>query len=157
MNAKPIYVELATRVTAMANCLKAGNDHWYGSHAIVIDEVVKTGPGGSGIDNGIKFDHDKSKTDRLVLTFGFHHMDEHGGYDGWTDHELIVTPSLQFGFLMRITGRNRNYVKEYLYDLFTNWLSANIDITYERPDDKANDYPTARIPDSGPFIAGDTS
>lgn len=143
MNA--IYVELATRVTAMANCLKSSNEHWYGSHAIVIDEIMKTGPTGSGIDTRIQFLHDKSKTDRLVLAFGFHHMSESGFYEGWTDHELIITPSLQFGFVMRITGRNRNYVKEYLYDLFTNWLSANIEITYKVVDDKANDYPTARI------------
>ena len=143
MNA--IYVELATRVTAMANCLVAGNEHWYGNHALVIDEVVRTAPHGSGIDAGIQLLHDKSKTDRLVIAFSFHHMDDNGSYDGWTYYELIVTPSLQFGYSLRITGRDRNYVKEYLYELFSHWLSSTIEITYEKPADKHLDFPTARI------------
>lgn len=83
-----------------------------------IDELCDLLPHGSGIDAGVKFDSDNSKPDRLIFTFGFHHMDENGYYDGWTYHALIVTPCLQDGYKLRITGRDRNEIKDYLYSLF---------------------------------------
>jgi hypothetical protein len=83
-----------------------------------IDKLCELLPHGSGIDSGIKFDSKNSKPDRLIFTFGFHHMNENGYYDGWTDHALIITPCLQDGYNLRITGRNRNDIKDYLYGLF---------------------------------------
>jgi hypothetical protein len=47
-------------------------------------------------------------------------MDEHGHYDGWTEHKLIITLSLPNEFRLSITGRNRNQIKDYLYELFYN-------------------------------------
>jgi hypothetical protein len=83
-----------------------------------IDELLELLPHGSGIDAGVRFDADRSTGEKLIFTFGFHHMDENGYYDGWSEHELIITPSLQEGYKLRITGRDRNLVKEYLYSLF---------------------------------------
>jgi hypothetical protein len=81
-------------------------------------------PSGSGVDRGCKIDLDDSGPEKIVITFGFHHMDEHGSYDGWTDHKAIITPSLHFGFNLRITGKDRNGIKEYLSDLFHRVLSV---------------------------------
>lgn len=145
MNIRPIYVELAARISAMANCLKEGNEHWYGNHGLVIDEIMKTGPTGSGVDTGLQLMYDKSKTDHLVIAFGYHHMSETGFYEGWTDHELVITPSLHLDYLLRITGQDRNNIKEYLNDIFSAWLSATVEISYKKPADKHLDYPTARI------------
>ncbi len=45
-------------------------------------------------------------------------MDENGYYCGWTEHNLIVTPSFKFGYDMRIPGKDKNQIKEYLYQIF---------------------------------------
>lgn len=37
----------------------------------------------------------------------YRHRNDNGDYNGWTYHRIIVTPSLQFGFNLRITGRNK--------------------------------------------------
>lgn len=83
-----------------------------------IEKMLTLLPSGSGIDSGMKFDWEKSTKDKLVFTFGFHHMDEHGGYDGWTDHVLTIRPVLAEGYMLTISGRDRNYIKEYLYEMF---------------------------------------
>jgi hypothetical protein len=56
-------------------------------------------------------------------------MNENGFWDGYTDHTIIVKPSLQFDFTLRITGPNRNDVKEYLAQTFDYALRK--DVTYE--------------------------
>jgi hypothetical protein len=80
-------------------------------------------PGGSGFDNGTTLDDDATRTDKLVFRTAFHHMDESGGYDGWTEHTVIVTPAFG-GFDIRVTGRNRNDIKAYIADTFHHALSA---------------------------------
>lgn len=87
------------------------------------DEIEKL-PSGSGLDDGIRLNYELSKPERLVFYFSYHRMDEHGGYDGWTAHQIIITPSLQNQFNTRITGRDRNYTKEYLYDLFADYFTV---------------------------------
>jgi hypothetical protein len=79
-------------------------------------------PHGSGFDNGTEFDFSRSKPQRLVFTTSFHHMNENGFYDGWTEHTVIVTPTFE-GIELRITGRNRNDWKDYAYDVFHQALS----------------------------------
>lgn len=75
-------------------------------------------PSGSGWDNGTRYDHDRSTPNHLVLYGSWHHMDDNGSYDGWTDHEIHVRPSLAFGFDLRVTGRDRNEIKDYLAEMF---------------------------------------
>lgn len=85
-------------------------------------------PSGSGIDSGCKIDVENSSSDKVVILFSWHHMDENGYYDGWTDHKLIVKPKLWNNFDVRITGRDRNYLKEYLYDLFDSALRKIVEL-----------------------------
>jgi hypothetical protein len=60
---------------------------------------------------------ESSTPDKLVFNTSFHHMDENGYYTGWTDHNIIVTPT--FGsFKIAITGKDRGGIKEYLHDVF---------------------------------------
>ena len=49
-----------------------------------------------------------------MLYTHFHHMNDGGFYDGWTEHSVVVTPSLVYGFDTRITGRDRNDIKNYI-------------------------------------------
>lgn len=115
---RTIVSELASAIQARENCAKSGNDEWLAKHWDRAEQLVKDWmPSGSGIDNGTTLDPD-STPDRLVFNTSYHHMDEGGGYAGWTEHQVIVTPSLSSGFELRITGKDRNQIKDYLYDVF---------------------------------------
>lgn len=94
-----------------------------------IDHLVRNYlPSGGGVDTGCRYHfRDLAKNpNKMVLMFSFHHMDDVGGYDGWTDHRAIVTPSFAYGFEVTITGRDRNGIKEYLHEVFCNALSADM-------------------------------
>lgn len=88
-------------------------------------------PSGSGIDCGTKLD-DSSTPDRLVFNVSFHHMNENGYYCGWTEHKVIVTPSLVRGVDIRITGRDRNDIKDYLWQTYEYALTRPIDANSPR-------------------------
>lgn len=122
---KKLYQELASLITARQNCINSNNQEWLGRHEDRIKALVKQYmPSGSGVDCGTKLDIDASNGDKLVFTFSYHHMNDGGYYDGWTDHKAIVTPSLAFGFSMRITGRDRNQIKDYFHDIFRESLES---------------------------------
>ena len=89
-----------------------------------IEDCIKNYfPSGSGFDSGTKLRED-STPEKLRFQADFHHMDENGYYDGWTEHQVIITPCLKYGYSIRITGRNKKQIKDYLYDLFDD-LSIN--------------------------------
>lgn len=125
-----LYQLIAGSIGAIRNMqAKPGSHNAFGAriHSEALDQFDALLPSGSGLDCGVKIDRQRSKADRLVFTFSFHHMNEVGMYDGWSEHELIITPSLQFGFEQRITGKDRNDIKEYLYDVFRWALSDEIE------------------------------
>jgi hypothetical protein len=93
-----------------------------------LDGLMSDAPRGSGFDAGTSIDFDASNKDRLVFTTEFHHMDDNGFYDGWTDHRVIVKPDLLFGFSLRITGRNKRDIKDHIGDVFHTWLSEEVEI-----------------------------
>jgi hypothetical protein len=116
------YAAIAAKTLAIDNCIKVANWEWKERHEEAIQEIMQLAPSGGGIDMGTQFLASESTPNRLVFQAAFHHMDEVGGYDGWTDHKIIVTPSLWNEFDVRITGRNRNEIKEYLGEIFSAWL-----------------------------------
>lgn len=122
-----LYRELARLVTARRNCIATNNGEWKDKHADTIRELCKSFlPHGSGVDCGAELDLDASRGDRLVFTTSFHHMNDGGMYDGWTEHGVVVVPCLSFGFYLRITGRDRNGIKEYLGELFDNAMKQEV-------------------------------
>ena len=121
------YQRIAQLLQARQNCQESLNTEWFIKHTDSIEEIVKNNlPSGSGIDAGVILDFDESNPEKIVLLTSYHHMNENGYYDGWSDHKVIVTPSLAFGVNMKITGRNRNGIKEYLYDVFESCLNEDI-------------------------------
>lgn len=124
---------IANTLKARNNCRANDNRAWENRHNDRLNALEKFLPSGSGIDAGTKLDDARSTPTRLVLTLSFHHMDEHGSYDGWTDHEAIITPAFD-GLDVRITGRNRNDIKDYLADVLhvalTQRLNSNENDTY---------------------------
>ena len=101
---------------------------WLYKHVDMADELCKNHmPHGSGFDAGTQLDWDASHAEKLVFTTAYHHMNDNGYYDGWTEHLVTVTPSLAHGFHMRISGRNRNDIKDYIGDEFQHALGRNVE------------------------------
>jgi hypothetical protein len=122
-----VYARLASCLQARLNCAKMNNREWYEKHTDTINELIENYlPHGSGFDCGCKFDYERSKPDRLVITTEYHRMDDNGFYDGWTSHDVIVTPSLSSWYDIRITGKDRNGWKEYAYQEFDYCLTQEI-------------------------------
>jgi hypothetical protein len=134
---RPLYQTIASLIDARLRCERnatAGSPqvmdddqdvtraHWLDmaeQHKAKVDSLVSRYlPSGSGWDNGTKLDWGMSNPGRLVFHGSFHHMDDNGFYDGWTDHSIIVTASLTSGIDLRVTGRNRNEIKDYLAEMF---------------------------------------
>jgi hypothetical protein len=89
-----------------------------------IESLVKDClPSGSGFDAGTQFDWDKSKADRLVFNTSYHHMNDGGYYDGWTEHTITVTPSFVGMCDLKVSGRDRRSIKEYIAETFHNALT----------------------------------
>lgn len=112
---------LASLIDARSNCKASKNTEWFARHSDRIGAVMRSSPSGSGIDNGTRLDVDECTENRLVFTCSFHHMNESGSYDGWTEHRLTVTPSFT-GVAIHISGRNRNDIKDYLHAVYSCWL-----------------------------------
>jgi hypothetical protein len=56
---------------------------------------MPSGSAAGSASSYLEFDQSKSTGNRLVSRdTSFHHMTESGIYDGWTEHQVIVTPSL---------------------------------------------------------------
>lgn len=119
------YEWIAQKVVAIDNCRVARLDDWLERHTETLEAFMRNGaPSGSGFDDGTRLDLECSNARRLVFVTAFHHMGEHGSYDGWTEHTVTVRPSLALGFELTISGRDRDGIKEYIADVFHNWLRS---------------------------------
>src|SRR5262245_22807771 len=122
---KKLYQQIASTVGAYHRCIASNNQEWTDKHLAALHEFEKELPSGSGIDSGTKIDVDVSGDEKIVLLTAYHHMDENGMYDGWTEHKITVTPSFS-GFHLAISGRDRNGIKDYLHDTYSFALDAEL-------------------------------
>ena len=100
-----VYKQIASVFMAYSHCVHSGNNEWIEKHEKRLNDIMENYmPSGSGFDVGICFDFEKSKDNRLVLQSSYHLMNEHGGYDGWIDFEIIIKPSLAFVFTIDVKG-----------------------------------------------------
>jgi hypothetical protein len=119
-----VYEAIAATLQAMRNCECTGNWEWHLKHTGKLEEIVEEClPSGSGFDAGVKVNVDKCTDTKIVLATSFHHMDEHGGYDGWTNHNIIITPEFIGGFYLFVDGEDRNDIREHVGDMIHNCLS----------------------------------
>jgi hypothetical protein len=118
-----LYERLAGLILAIENCKASGNAECLERHTENAESLVKRYlPSGSGFDCGTKLHIERSSGELLVFSTEFHHMDEQGGYDGWTSHTVRVRPSLFFGVRLTISGPNRNDIKELIHQEFESAL-----------------------------------
>jgi hypothetical protein len=128
--ARYLYSELASTVDALHTCKTKPEQYgeWIGRHAENIGKLVSEYmPSGSGFDCGTKMDLIESHAEKLVFNTGFHHMNDGGYYDGWTEHTVTVTPSFS-GFNLRVSGRNRNEIKDYIHEMFSHALRTELPV-----------------------------
>lgn len=123
---KSLAQRIASMLMAIENCEKSNNLEWRDKHEENLEKLVKDHlPSGSGFDNGTILDRDKSTPEKLVFSTSFHHTDEGGMYDGWTEHTVTVRSSLVFGYTINVSGKNRNDIKEYIAESFHISLSLD--------------------------------
>lgn len=113
------YKTLAHALLAYQHCTAAGKYQMAEDWKRYIEFTVKEyAPSGSGFDDGTRFDIDASEQDKLIFETAYHHMNDAGYYVGWSEHTVIVIPSFIFGADIRVTGKNKNGIKDYIYDTF---------------------------------------
>lgn len=120
MAANTIARLIASACDARLRCIRENNHEWHDKHENFITLATERYlPHGSGFDNGTTFDFGASTGEKLVFHTSYHHMDENEMYDGWTEHTVTVRASLIFGIDVRIGGKNRNDIKEYIAEMFS--------------------------------------
>jgi hypothetical protein len=92
-----------------------------------LKRLIDSAPWGSGFDRGTNLEIADQKAGQLRFDTAFHHIDDNGTYDGWTEHVVTVKPSLAWGFELRVSGRNRDNIKEHIAERFDSWLNELVD------------------------------
>jgi hypothetical protein len=103
---------------------------WIERHQEIIDQIMQDAPSGSGFDNGTQLEQlevPTSNANRLIFKTAYHHV-TNDMYDGWTEHVVSVVPSLQFGFSLKASGKDRNNIKEYIHECFNTFLDKECEI-----------------------------
>lgn len=114
---------IATAIGARHRCAEINNMEWFDRWTQRLSAYAAALPSGSGIDNGTKIDVDRSTANRILLTLSYHHLNDNGFYDGWTDHTITVRPAFIGRFTLTISGRDRNETKDYLAEVYAYALS----------------------------------
>lgn len=128
---RPLYRVIAETLGALKRCQDSNNTIWRDKWDSLLEHIESNLlPSGAGIDNGTKIDRDRSSEAKLVLTCGYHHMNDAGMYDGWTEHTITILPSFS-GIDIRISGRNRNDIKDYLAETYDHVLCQIVDTNSE--------------------------
>lgn len=125
-----VYQKMARLVVARGNCIKTNNNEWLKKHEATLEKLVDDLPHGSGIDGKTEFDFEASNENKLVIKSSYHHMNDGGYYDGWTEFKVIVTPDLAFGFGLKVQGAfPRKYAdtRDYLIETFNYALEAEVE------------------------------
>jgi hypothetical protein len=101
---------------------------WKAQWKQAINEQLKHLPHGNGInaEAGIQLDWENSTHETLRFNFSYQHMNDHGYYYAWTEHELIIRLSPTEGFNLQVTLEGEvedkdetiEYLEEMLYSTF---------------------------------------
>ncbi len=131
---KNVITSIASRLVALKNCEKTGNAEWLARHDEALDKLEEFLPSGSGFDSGTTLDREASTSSKLVFDTSFHHMDEYGGYIGWTEHTVTVEADFVLGFGIDITGEDPDgSFHDFVAEAFTHYLEADA-LESEQPD-----------------------
>lgn len=87
-------------------------------------------PHGSGFDDACYLDLDKSKMNKLVISFNFHPIDN-GRYAEWIDLEVIIVPDLRNNYSFKINwkgyrGKFKYILGDFLQDVWSDMLETEV-------------------------------
>lgn len=105
--------DLANLVTIYSICKDRDIDEMDKCHRS-ISTMIATLRGSRGIINSILFNLENSSPDMLLFSVFICWP----GEQNMIEHTVKIRPSFTEGFLLTISGRNRNEVKTYLVDIF---------------------------------------
>jgi len=110
------------------NCewLKTVNNTFLTQCEFQIDHYESMLPSGSGLDSGCTIDRGNSGKEGIIINFDFHHLNENGYYDGWTNHKAIIKPTLT-GIELKVYGEDKNGIIEYLNDTLYSVLTSEVE------------------------------
>lgn len=100
---------------------------------VLLDLCKEHLPSGSGFDAGTTLETARCEVagrpfpGRLLFETSFHHMED-GFYSGWTEHQILAVPTFD-GFELKVSGKDRDGIKEYIAEVFHNALMT--DVEYE--------------------------
>lgn len=113
------------------NCVTNGNTDWEVRWLARLDALVQLIPSGSGIDRAPRTRSAvEIAADAIRFDVGFHHMNDVGMYDGWTEHTVLVRPAFD-GITVRVSGRDRNGVKDYIAEVMEHAFTRHV--TWDEP------------------------
>lgn len=119
-----LATKIAGLIQAIRNCEANGNKEWLATHTKALHAISL--PSGAGFDRGTIIDIHASTPSRLVFQTAFHHMNDVGYYDGWTEH--TVTAVATFGTPeIKVSGSNsefKDYIGHVFHDLLTTEVSS---------------------------------
>ena len=122
---RKLYRELAINIDWLNRTLEdPSKGFWSNKAQDHINTIMADSPSGSGIDAGTALDLNESTGNKIIFRVSYHHMNDAGYYDGWTEHKITVKPSLTSDYDLTIGGRDRNNIKDHLYETFDYWLKA---------------------------------
>ena len=144
---QPLYLALATLLQRQRNLARKletlhPSDETSFQHFLMMKDHVEDVlldlckehlPSGSGFNAGTTLAGGECEVEgrpfpgRLLFETSFHHMDD-GFYSGWTEHRISVVPAFG-GFELKVSGKNRDGIKEYIEEVFHNVLMT--DVEYE--------------------------
>ena len=134
---KATIAQVISRIVGQRlRCIETSNTLWRDKCEDSLAKIASNNlPSGAGIDSGTMIDLHRSTEDRIVLTFEYHFMNEGGYYDGWGDYTATIKPTFA-GIDVDIRGRNRNDIKDYLFQGFDGALTdpapEEYQYTYEK-------------------------
>lgn len=119
---KTIAEALHRALIAKAAAEERGTYLWSERWQERIDQLLDTAPSGSGFDAGTQVQSWNSH--QLKFKTSYHHMQD-GFYVGWTDHVITVQPGWRGPEVTRCTGSSRNGLKDYIFEVFYDWLTSD--------------------------------
>lgn len=123
MKEKTLIEAIVSTAIALENCKRSNNEEWIEKHNETLKRLTNYLPSGSGVDSGTTIE--SISATKVVFACGYHHMNDAGYYDGWTHHKITATSTFQ-GLALKVSGPDRNNIKESLADLFHNCLTQTV-------------------------------
>lgn len=131
MRPKTMAAEFVSCKTALENCIQSGNTEWEVRWHERLNRLVDLIPSGGGIDVGPRAHGSvEIKPDGIRFDISYHHMNDGGFYDGWTEHTITVRPAFD-GIDVRVSGRDRNQIKSHLHETMLHAFMQRI--TWDEP------------------------